>query len=152
MLERALSENYSGTGMHRLPGSGIKHVTQSLSGKTILIVEDELLTGISLRIDAERNGAKVIGPTATLQGTFQAITDVRIDVAILDVRLTDADVFPVADQLRDNQVPIVFHTGHACEKSLMARYPECRVFTKSMSSRHLLNAAAHMLSQHASDD
>jgi len=119
-----------------------------LTGKTILIVEDELLTGICLRMDAERRGATVIGPTATLQGTLTAIADAEIDVAILDVKLTDAEVFPVADQLRDAGIPIIFHTGHACERMLKARYPDCHVFTKATASVSLLKAAAALLIDH----
>ena len=120
----------------------------NLIGKTVLVVEDELLTGICLRMDAERSGAAVIGPTATLQGTLAAIAGVEIDVAILDVKLADAEVFPVADQLRDAGVPMIFHTGHGRESMLKKRYPDCHVFTKATASVSLLKAAGALLIDH----
>lgn len=147
MFARAVSNSNRGLGSQTGDTASPQCVRQRLSGKTVLIVEDELLTGISIRMDAERTGAIVIGPTATLQGTFLAIADSYVDVAILDVKLADAEVFPVADHLYDQGVPIVFHTGHARKTSLQARYPASRIFTKSTASIDLLKAAASMLNQ-----
>jgi len=145
MLRQALPGRSYRSGASSQDAMSAEHMGQHLSGRTVLIVEDELLTGISLRMDAERYGAVVIGPTATLQGTRTAISDASIDVAILDVQLTDAEVFPVADQLYNDRIPIIFHTGHANEIALNGRYPHCRVFTKATASAELLRAAALML-------
>lgn len=61
----------------------------SLANKTILIVEDEPLIGISYRAFFNNVGAQVLGPFASCDKALQALdaSRGRIDAAILDVNL-----------------------------------------------------------------
>ncbi|MEQ9633830.1 MAG: response regulator, partial [Roseovarius sp.] len=59
------------------------------------------------------------------------------DVALLDVRLKDGEVFPLADKLVDLGVPIVFHSGHIFEEDVRTRYPGAETCQKPVSAKHL---------------
>jgi CheY-like chemotaxis protein len=84
-----------------------------LSDRTILIVEDELVIALDLATTLERRGAHVIGPATTIAAALALIDGSRrIDAAVLDINLRDELVFPVADALRDRNVPYVFATGY----------------------------------------
>lgn len=86
----------------------------------ILIVEDEALLAVDLSLTLEDEGATVAGPCLTLDAAMRA--DGRIDAAVLDVDLRGERVFPVADRLRSEGKPFIFHTGRADLAELRGRY------------------------------
>ncbi len=71
-----------------------------LSGRSILVVEDEFLLAEDLREQLVLAGAAVIGPVATLAKALDLIAaGVALDAALLDVNLGGQKVFPLADLL-----------------------------------------------------
>jgi CheY-like chemotaxis protein len=87
--------------------------TTDLTDRKILIVEDEFIIALDLASTFERCGAVVIGPATTLSAALElANASPHIDAAVLDVRLQDDLVFPVADALRRRSIPYVFTTGY----------------------------------------
>ena len=82
-----------------------------LSGKRILIVEDEFLVALSLEDHLRALGGTVIGPAATLADAMRAARDVAADLAILDVHLGGEPVFPAAAILLDRGIPMIFSSG-----------------------------------------
>lgn len=97
---------------------------------TVLIVEDELLVAMDIQFIAEEMGYAVAGPCPSLAAAARLLEAGAPDAAVLHVRLTDGEVFPLADRLRDMGVPIIFHSGHADEPGLLARYPGSSVCAK----------------------
>ncbi|GJE45737.1 response regulator [Methylobacterium soli] len=84
-----------------------------LTGRRILLVEDEYFLADDLRRLFEASGAEVIGPVARLQEALDLVTGTaRIDGAVLDINLWDEMAYPVADALHDRNVPFVFATGY----------------------------------------
>ena len=89
-------------------------------------MEDEFIVALDLSDMAQDLGFRVEGPFASLAEGIEAIATHRPDAAILDVQLVDGEVFPLADLLMKLGVPIIFHSGHADNGRLMARYPDAR--------------------------
>ena len=84
----------------------------SLCGRRVLIVEDDLMIAELAEDILSALGCVVVGPAFSLQAGLDLIDqDVSVDMALLDIRLADLSVFPVADALRAKGVPIVFATG-----------------------------------------
>jgi DNA-binding response OmpR family regulator len=84
-----------------------------LSGRRILVVEDEFLLAEELHYELTKAGAVVVGMASTVDDALQMIQmEGELDAAILDVNLGGTLVFPVADRLRDQGVPFVFTTGY----------------------------------------
>lgn len=96
----------------------------------ILIMEDEFIVALDLSDMTQDLGFEVEGPYATLAEGRRAIDQHRPDAAILDVQLADGEVYPLADLLMQLGVPIIFHSGHADQTSLLARYPTARNASK----------------------
>jgi len=79
--------------------------------RRILVVEDEELVALELSTELSRLGWAIVGPAATL-AEAQALLDKGVDAAVLDVNLRGRPVYPVAEALRQQQVPFVFCTGY----------------------------------------
>ncbi len=86
--------------------------TGELSGKRILVVEDEFFLGYLLEEDLKAAGATVLGPMNTLARALESATSETFDVAILDVNLSGQMIYPAADKLRERGVPFMFLSGY----------------------------------------
>jgi DNA-binding response OmpR family regulator len=90
--------------------------TEKLTGKIVLLVEDDYLVADVLRTALEEEGMQVVGPYPSISSAVRALdTEERIDVALLDVHLNNERVFPLADRLIDERVPAIFVTGYESE-------------------------------------
>ncbi len=88
-------------------------MSEALSGRRILVVEDESLVAMLLETILEDMGCTPVGPAATVDDGLALATDgERLDAALLDVNVAGRQVFPVADALAAAGVPFVFSTGY----------------------------------------
>ena len=78
----------------------------------ILIAEDEFLVGIQLEEDLQSAGCSTVGPFSTLEAATSAARRERFDLAILDINLNGAKVYPLADELAARGVPFIFLSGY----------------------------------------
>jgi CheY-like chemotaxis protein len=108
----------------------------------VLLVEDELFIALDLQETIEDAGFRVVGPCATVVEAEAAIQRhaARFAAAVLDVRLADGTVFPVADRLQAAGIPLLFHSGHADDADLRRRYPSATVCPKPSAPDALANA------------
>ncbi|WP_167766916.1 response regulator transcription factor [Jannaschia formosa] len=113
----------------------------------ILIVEDEAIVGLDLSMILEESGADVLGPCGTVEDAFAAV-DPSIDAAILDVDLHGRSVFPVADRLRENGTPFIFHTGRYDVAALSARYGDVVVLSKPAGERAIVKVLSELRAAH----
>lgn len=116
-----------------------------LSGKNILIVEDEAILALDLTFVMEDMGASVIGPCHRLRRALEVLGQEQIDGAILDVDLAGEAVFPLADGLARRHVPIVFHTGRNNSSELISRYKGAGVCAKPTQPENVALALAALL-------
>lgn len=84
----------------------------NLTGKRLLIVEDEYFIASDLKRALEAHGITVVGPVGRVADALALIERERIDVAMLDVNLGNAMCFPIAERLRTCGVPFLFLTGY----------------------------------------
>ncbi len=119
-----------------------------MAGKHVLVVEDEFLVALDIEAELHESGARV-----TCAGTL-AIAEAcakreRFDAAILDVNLHGKASYPVADYLRQEHVPFVFHTGQGEQSLLAKRYPGVAVCNKPCEGRVLLKTLESAMSEQA---
>ena len=81
--------------------------------RRILVVEDELLAAMNLEDLLQEFGFEVVGPYPTLAEAWVAVAEDGLDGAVLDVNLRGEMIFPLAEDLVRQHVPIVFCTGYA---------------------------------------
>ena len=97
-------------------GESMARITRPLSGKTILVVEDDFLVGHDLRGFLEDAGAAVVGPVGNVAQACTVAREREIDGAVLDVRLWTETAAPVAVELATREVPFIVVSGHAPEE------------------------------------
>jgi DNA-binding NtrC family response regulator len=85
--------------------------SERLKQCSVLIVEDEPVIALHLSTELSALGCRVTC-VATLAHAYLAIAMNDFTSAILDVRLSDGDVFPLAAALIQKNVRIAFVSGH----------------------------------------
>ena len=121
-------------------------VADRLSGRRILLVEDELLLAMDVQMALEEAGADVIGPIGSLaEGLALLDREEVFDIAILDIDLHGEDVFPLAERLEARGVPFLFHTGHGDREALARRFRGTTVCIKPMLTERLVEATGELL-------
>ncbi|MDE2469255.1 MAG: response regulator [Bradyrhizobium sp.] len=84
-----------------------------LSGRRVLVVEDEYFLADDIERGLRSLGADVAGPVNHLQDGFEILNGVSIlDGAVLDVNVGSETIFPLARELQSRHVPFVFTTGY----------------------------------------
>lgn len=121
------------------------HQSKPLRGATILIVEDEAIVALDLALTVEDEGGAVAGPLHRLEQALAFDALETVDAAILDVDIADCEVFTFARRLRDEAVPIVFHTGRPDVGHLSAEFPSARVVRKPASPPQIVGALSRAL-------
>jgi len=120
------------------PGSGV------LSGRRILIVEDEAVISLMLEDLLTESGCVAIGPTGTTMAALALIEHEAIDCAILDVKLTDGMPAPVAEALAARGIRFVIATG-CTHEAIDPAYSGAPVLSKAFLLDELIDAIADIL-------
>ncbi len=116
-----------------------------MTHKTVLLVEDEIFVAMDIQMTLEDEGWTVAGPFPSTSEALSYLEENVPTCAILDVRLTDGDVFPVADRLRETNVPFVFHSGHADGRALEETYPDSAFCQKPCLPTSLAQQVARLV-------
>lgn len=107
-------------------------VVQSLlrTDASVLVVEDEYYFADDIAEYLRSRGVNVVGPSGSLrQALSLAERTAGLDGAILDIRLQDGHVYPLADALQRRGIPFVFVTAYAAD-GLPARFRGVPVVSK----------------------
>lgn len=84
----------------------------NLSGKRVLIVEDEALIAFMVADMLTEAGATVIGPAVNIEQGLDLAANAAIDVATLDVNVRGERIDPVAEALDRRGVPYLLASGY----------------------------------------
>ena len=102
-----------------------------LAGLKVLVAEDDPLIAEDVCATLRERGAEVVAADSVQRAL--AMVSEGIDLAILDVRLADGDVHPVADHLARLGIPFAFHSGSPRLGGLSRAYPAAATLTKPAS-------------------
>ena len=116
----------------------------TLTGKRILIVEDEYFIAADLRRALTREGAEIVGPVGNLEAGLN-LADEPIDAAVLDVNLEETHSYPIADRLKARNVPYMFLTGYD-GWSLPSGYQDAACMAKPFAMRAVIPMIAALVS------
>ncbi|MGY4623944.1 response regulator [Bradyrhizobium sp. USDA 4486] len=93
--------------------SASSHRRAPLTGRRILIVEDEYFLADDIGRTFRNLGAEVAGPVGHLADAMKILHDGSVlDAAVLDVNIRSEMIFPIARELKARKVPFVFTTGY----------------------------------------
>ena len=81
-------------------------------GCKVLVIEDEALIAMQLKLDLESEGNVVIGPFGKLSEAMRAAHEDNFDIALIDINLGADNSAPIAEILDRRSVPFAFTTGY----------------------------------------
>ena len=87
-------------------------MSSELSGRRVLVVEDEVMVSWVLEDMLAELGCEVVGPAARVSQALAIVEAETFDLAVLDVNLNGQKSFAIADALVARGVPFVFSTGY----------------------------------------
>ena len=87
-------------------------MSKLLSGRKVLVIEDEMLVVMMIEDMLADLGCEAITTAATVDQALRHINDTAFDVAMLDMNLGGDSSETVADALAANKVPFIYSTGN----------------------------------------
>lgn len=111
--------------------------------KRVLIVEDDVLLALDLADMLHILGYEIAGQASRIDLAMTLAREGVIDFAVLDVNLAGTRSFPVADILRQRDIPFAFATGYGAE-GLSADYRDVPRLEKPYAQDDLEQAIAEV--------
>jgi DNA-binding response OmpR family regulator len=117
----------------------------ALSGRRILVVEDDYFLADECDRTLRTAGAAVLGPVPSVEAALELLdADDAPDFVLLDVNLGGQAAYPVADALVARKVPFLFMTGYD-QSSLPERFAAMHRVEKPIEARAFLGALRRLL-------
>ena len=114
----------------------------------IFIVEDEAILAFEMSDILEELGFVVVGPAGHVDDALELARTAQIDAAFLDVNLGQgATSKPVADMLRERDIPFVFVTAYDADQ-ITFRTSDDKVLKKPVTSTEMLTTLRKVLPQY----
>lgn len=83
-----------------------------LSGRCVLVIEDEYYIAADIAHALERAGATILGPCRNEIDALAQLAGHHPDAVVLDINLGQGASFKLAEHLNDRRIPFVFVTGY----------------------------------------
>ena len=115
----------------------------------ILVAEDEMIVAYDLCDTVEEAGYSVEGPHSGISSAMLAFQKEKPDLAILDISLDDGEVYPFAQRLVDEDVPIIFHSGRHTREEVAAHFPKATTLIKPCPPADMIEAVNDVLEESA---
>ena len=115
-----------------------------LSGRRVLVVEDEPLVAMDVEASLAEAGCTVVGPAASVARALALVASEPLDAAVLDANLAGSPVDAVAEELAARGVPFAFVTGYGRE-ALPARHAAAPMLTKPVPPAVLVAMVANLV-------
>ncbi|MFC0407707.1 response regulator [Roseomonas elaeocarpi] len=119
-----------------------------LTGRRILVLEDEYIIAVEMESWLSEAGAAVIGPFARADEALAALADGKaaVDAGVLDINLgRGGTAYPVAARMDALGVPYVFATGNNLEADDPSFRGRPRL-EKPVSARSLIRMVSELVS------
>ncbi|WP_420409280.1 HWE histidine kinase domain-containing protein [Hoeflea sp.] len=118
-----------------------------LSGRRVLIVEDQMLIALELEQILDAAGVDVVATFGSPRETLAFLSENPLpDAAILDVNLGETTSEEVAAFMAENNVPFLFATGYFDSSAIPQPFSDIPIVRKPYSEEAILSKLAKLLS------
>lgn len=112
---------------------------RQLAGRSILLLEDELLIAMDVEQTCLDHGAEKVAIFRSLEELGASpFEQHQFDCGIIDLHLGARSTTGFAEELRARSIPFVFATGFSDFKALVAKFPDVSIVSKPYSSEDLV--------------
>ncbi len=111
-----------------------------------LVVEDEPLVALLIEDHLRDLGVEDVVFAHSLEAGLRLARDVPCDFAVLDINLNGERSFPIADVMRQRDIPFLFSSGYG-SRDLEERYADHPVLTKPYSAQAFQEAIRQLFGQ-----
>jgi CheY-like chemotaxis protein len=123
---------------------------ESIQGKRVLVVEDEVLILSMISNMLTDFGCVVAGSTTRFAEAIDKAGSTECDIAILDINLQGQASYPIGQVLRQRNIPFVFATGYA-EKIVEDEFSDVPIVRKPFDTDSLLEALRKLVKHSKSE-
>jgi DNA-binding NarL/FixJ family response regulator len=113
--------------------------SKPLGGLRILLAEDEPMLLLDTHNVLTEAGAEIVGPVTSVQSALLLAMSEQVDCGVLDVKLKDGDIDPVAELLYQQEKGLIFVTG-AADSKLYHNWPLAIILPKPTMEKTLIQA------------
>lgn len=117
-----------------------------LSGKAVLVAEDEYMLADAIEASIRSAGGEVQGPFPSVAEALQFLAETPRppDAATLNIKLLDGDSYPIADELTRRGVPYLFASANSLA-SLPQRFSRSALVPKPYAAFQVVQALTTLL-------
>lgn len=101
-----------------------------LRGARVLVAEDNPLLAYDITRVLLKAGAAIAGPALSVERALELAIAERVSCGVLDIRLRDGLIFPVAEILKREGAGIIFYTGQSDPERIERDWPDAQVLMK----------------------
>lgn len=107
------------------------NAAKDLTGRKVLVVEDEMLVAMDYCERLAEAGAEILGPFPSVAQALKCMDTAPVDVAVLDYALADQTSDPLQAALERRGIPFVVISGYP--RVLVRRNARQNVLSKPVS-------------------
>jgi DNA-binding NtrC family response regulator len=126
-------------------------VAFQLAGADVMLAEDELLLLLELESILRDAGAAEVHLCRNVKDALACAESHKLTVAILDMRLGQESVTPVAHMLAKSCTPFLFYTGQRKSDPMFAEWRTRKIVSKPASSKVIIQILADLIQQRRQD-
>jgi DNA-binding response OmpR family regulator len=115
----------------------------ALTGRSILVIEEETLVALQLEEQLHRAGAKVLG-ARRLREALHMAEHPALSAAVVNLRLGSDSTSRVCRRLSELGIPFVLHTRYDATEALQS-WPDAPVVSKPADSHVIVSSVAELL-------
>ena len=115
-----------------------------LEGLRLLVVEDDAILLMDLEQILQSAGAEIV-LCRSVADALAALAENRIAAAVLDFRIGQETIVPVARQLSQRGTPFIFYTGQLVGDLALAEWRRSAVVIKPAPARKIVAAVVEAL-------
>jgi DNA-binding response OmpR family regulator len=122
-----------------------KNTDTPLRGARVLVVEDDALLLMELESILQDAGAEIVACCRNVTDGLTAVEQKPLAAAILDVRIGQGTIAPIARRLSNCGTPFLFYTGQVENDPALAEWSNHTVLTKPARPAAIVAAVVHLL-------
>jgi CheY-like chemotaxis protein len=117
-----------------------------LTGRHILVIEDEALIALYLIDILEDLGASTAGPIAEVKDVLAAALQEKPDAVIMDLNLQGVSSQPIVKLLIAIGIPVILTTGYV-KAHIVKRFPDLPILEKPYVFKDVIAVLSTMLTK-----